>query len=89
MLPKNSKYQTYSDTKYLTIPESQKGTISIDIYQGNNKSIQKCCLVGSVDVDIADYPDRKIGIQLGTDENGSIVYKLFNSDGKTIEQNIL
>lgn len=89
VLPKNSKYQTYSDTKYLSIAETQKGTVSIDIYQGNSRSIQKCCLVGSIDVDSTAFQERKIGIQLGTNENGSIVYKLFDINGHIVDQNTL
>ena len=36
-----------------------------------------------------DFPDGKIGIRLGTDESGIVLYELYNSSGQCVEQDQL
>lgn len=85
ILPKNSQYNQYSEMKYLSFAVSN-GNADIGIYQGNSRDIQKCCLSGNVTVNVADFPDGKVGIKIGTDIDGNICYQLYDQHGKIVVQ---
>lgn len=86
LLSKNSCYKQLSEIKYLSLANSGDTETEISVYQGNSKNIQKCCQVGVIPLKPTAFPDGKIGIKLGTDGNGTIVYQLFDKNGKNIAQ---
>lgn len=85
ILPKNTEYRVLSNIDYSTLSSSETKEVEIGIFQGNSSSILNCCKVGSIIVNPSDYPEGKIGIKVGTDENGKIVYQVFDLNGKIID----
>ncbi|MCI8810039.1 MAG: Hsp70 family protein [Oscillibacter sp.] len=91
LLQRNSLYQKFSEKEFFTLnrdPRSGMNT-GIDIYQGNSARIETCTKIGRIAVNLMDFPDGKIGIRLGTDESGIVLYELYNSSGQCVEQDQL
>ncbi|MDM8535976.1 Hsp70 family protein [Desulfobacterales bacterium HSG17] len=77
LIQRNSKYETFSDIRYFSIKNKTNRNTKIDVYQGNSTDIIECSFVGEIQIDGSEFPDNKIGIQLGTDKNGIVSYKLY------------
>lgn len=85
---RNSKYDEYSDIRHYYIKNKDK--CRIKIYQGNSGSdLSKCSEVGLINVDASVLDDETIGLQLGTDRNGIIKYRIYNKQSKLIQEGVV
>lgn len=79
-LEKNEEYGKFSEVKYYAVT-ANKEKRDIEVYQGNSSDIKKCFLIGKIPISHLDIKnDDKIGIALGTGEDGMVAYKLYVGD---------
>ena len=87
LLARNSEYEKWSQTiEYFTITDKEGTDAEIEIYQGNSANIERCSYVGSIYIDTDDFLENKIGISLGTDKNGKVIYKLYDINNNIVKQ---
>lgn len=87
LLARNSEYEKWSPTiEYFTISGTEGTEAEIEIYQGNSKNIKRCSYVGRIYIDTDDFSENKIGISLGTDKNGKVIYKLYDINNNIVKQ---
>lgn len=86
VLPKNSKYEQFSEIEYCTIEGNKNHEAEVEIYQGNSSDITKCCKAGKIIIDISAFPKNRVGICLGTDQSGNICYRLHINEHEVVAQ---
>ncbi|RLB84885.1 MAG: hypothetical protein DRH26_18765 [Deltaproteobacteria bacterium] len=77
LIQRNSKYEAFSDIRYFSVTNRTDRRTKIEVYQGNSTDITECSFVGQIQIDGSKLPESQIGIQLGTDKNGIVNYKLY------------
>jgi molecular chaperone DnaK len=82
ILPRNSTYGEWSESVYSI------NTPTVAIYQGNSTILKNCSQIGTIDIKspLSDYLDAKL--QLGTNENGSIWYRLYKNGNLVVEEEL-
>lgn len=84
LIARNSKYEEFSDRKEYVIKNNNK--CAIKVYQGNSYDLQRCSYTGSIEIDPAqDLLDNKLWLELGTDPNGIVKYRVYNSNHDLIK----
>jgi molecular chaperone DnaK (HSP70) len=81
VLPRNSKYGEWSDPCTVTKP-------TITVYQGNSFILKNCSPIGTIDLSSHVDVHGTVQLQLGTNANGVISYRILHTGKILIESEV-
>lgn len=78
MLPRNAACEQFSPVRFFEVTPHGDRPAHIAVYQGNSTDIDACTPIGTITVDRHAGRGTGVGIQLGTDADGIVHYRLYD-----------